>query len=382
MSTVIEIGMDVHANSFSLCAMEVPVGRGGKPRILAEGQVPADYRKVLKWAEENILVHASPDNPIEVEFGYEAGCLGYSLRNQLTEAGVPCIILAPTTMMVTKGPRIKTDRRDAQQIAHCLATGSYSPVHVLDETDEGVRAYMRMREDTRNLLKTVKQQINAQCMALGHHYEGTKWTQAHLAWLKNLKISDHYQELALRERLVHYHALTADIERYDKEIEQQIAVMPRYKENVRMLGCLLSMTALNAVAVLCEIGDFTRFQKANIFGAYLGLAPGEHSSGTHTCRTGISKAGNSTLRRKLVLAAQSICRGRVGEKPKALKERQMGNPPEIIAYADHANKRMRRKYYRLIANGKNRNVAVTAVARELACFIWGIMTGNTQLKAA
>ena len=55
------------------------------------------------------------------------------------------------------------------------------------------------------------------------------------------------------------------------------------------------------------------------------------------------------------------------------KERQSGNTPEVIAYADKANERLRRKYYKMIRHGKKKNVAVTAVARELACFIWGMM---------
>ena len=45
----------------------------------------------------------------------------------------------------------------------------------------------------------------------------------------------------------------------------------------------------------------------------------------------------------------------------------------MIAYADKANERLRRKYYRMIFNGKKHNVAVTAIARELSCFIWGMM---------
>ena len=82
------------------------------------------------------------------------------------------------------------------------------------------------------------------------------------------------------------------------------------------------------------------------------------------------------MRRMLVEAERGICKGAVGHKSRDLKARQSGNPPEVIAYADKANERLRRKYYRMIRNGKKKNVAVTAVARELACFIWGMMTDN------
>ena len=79
----------------------------------------------------------------------------------------------------------------------------------------------------------------------------------------------------------------------------------------------------------------------------------------------------------LVEAAQSFSRGQVGYKSAALKQRQAGNAPEVIAYAARANERLRRKYYKMVlGQSKRSNVAKTAVARELACFIWGMMTGN------
>ena len=112
------------------------------------------------------------------------------------------------------------------------------------------------------------------------------------------------------------------------------------------------------------------------------LTPGESSSGEQRTRQGITKAGNSHLRRLLVEAAQSIARGRIGYKSKDLKARQRGNTAQVIAYADRANERLRRKYYRMIQRGVKRNVAVTAVARELACFVWGMLTEHLGLRCA
>jgi transposase len=128
--------------------------------------------------------------------------------------------------------------------------------------------------------------------------------------------------------------------------------------------------------MVVEVGDFKRFEKAPKFAAFLGLVPSEDSSDQRINRYSITKAGNSHLRRLLIEAAQSYTRGTVGHKSIALKQRQQGNPPEVIAYADKANERLRRRFYKMTLNkGINRNVATTAVARELACFIWGMMTG-------
>ena len=75
-----------------------------------------------------------------------------------------------------------------------------------------------------------------------------------------------------------------------------------------------------------------------------------------------------------------ICKGAIGHKSKELRSRQSGQPAEVIAYADKANTRLRSRYYKMIRHGKKKNVAVAAVARELACFIWGMMTGNISIR--
>ena len=129
-------------------------------------------------------------------------------------------------------------------------------------------------------------------------------------------------------------------------------------------------TAKRGAENIVEVGDFKRFPSAERFASYIGLVPGEDSSGGDQNRLGITKAENRHVRMLLVEAAQSFSRGQIGCKSAALKQRQSGNAPEIIAYADRANERLRRKYY------KRSNVAKIAVARELSCFIWGMMTGN------
>jgi len=85
------------------------------------------------------------------------------------------------------------------------------------------------------------------------------------------------------------------------------------------------------------------------------------------------------LRRLLIEAANGICKGAIGHKSKGLRSRQSGNPAEVVAYADKTNTRLRSKYYKMIRHGKKKNVAVAAVARELACFVWGMMTGNIRI---
>lgn len=377
MYRILKIGMDVHSTNYTLCAMEPVIG--AEDRVFANIKVTPDYKNILMFIE-NLKLKLGVNDTYDIECGYEAGCLGYSLYNQLTAAGINCVILAPTTMLTQQGQRIKTDTRDAKMIAQCLSYGGYHPVYIPTEEDDSVKEYLRMRDDHKLALKKVKQQINAFCLRHGYHYEKTKWTIAHLKWLKQLDISALYRE-TLDEYMASYDEQTAKIERFDKRIEE-MASQERYHEKVKKLSCFLGIRTHTALSLIVETGDFKRFAKGNVYAAYLGLAPGERSSSDNINRLGITKAGNQHLRLLLIEAAGGICKGAVGHKSKALRQRQNENTAEVIAYADKANMRLRSRYYKFIRHGKKRNVAVAAVARELACFVWGMMTDNISMQAA
>ncbi len=373
MKRIIRIGMDVHSTNYTLCAMEPIIGEDD--RIFATVDVAPDYKNVLMFIE-NLKMKLGMNNEYDIQCGYEAGCLGYSLYNQLTAANVKCVILSPTTMLTQQGVRVKTDARDARMIAQCLSYGGYHAVYIPTEEDDSVKEYLRMRDDHKLALKKVKQQINAFCLRHGQHYAQTKWTVAHWKWLKKLELSVLYREV-LDEYMASYEEYVAKIERLDQRIEE-LASQDRYAERVKRLGCFLGIKTHTALSLIVETGDFARFTKGNIYAAFLGLAPGEDSSGPKTNRTGLSKAGNGHLRKLLIESAGGICKGMVGHKSKELKARQKGNTAEVIAYADKANTRLRSRYYKFIRQGKARNVAVAAIARELACFVWGMMTDNTS----
>jgi transposase len=337
-------------------------------------RTPADYKEVLKYLEFLRTVYG---NDTIFVCGYEAGCLGYTLYHQLTDHHVDCVILAPTTMLEQRGKkRIKTDKRDAEIIGKCLAQHNYSPVHVPTASDEEVKEFLRMRDDHKLALKKVKQQILAFCLRHNYRFDGNShWTAAHINWLKSLTPEALYKEI-LDEYLLTYTILSDKLERLDKRIEE-LANGEEYHENVKKLTCFLGVKTVTALSVLTEVGDFNRFASAQHFASYIGLTPGEDSSGEGQTRLGITKAGNRHVRCLLVEAAQSYTRGQIGFKSKALKARQEGNLPEVIAYADKANERLRRRYYRMVLkNNKKTNIAKTAIARELACFMWGMITGN------
>ena len=353
MYRILKIGMDVHTTNYTLCALESKFGE--EDTVLANITVGPDHKNVLDFVRR-IKEKMDPKgkDKIDVECGYEAGCLGYSLYQLLSACKLKCTILTPTTMHSEKGPRIKTDRRDAKLIAQCLSNGGYHAVHIPTAEDNVVKEYVRMRDDHKLTLKKVKQQTNALCIRFGFLYDGTKWTGIHLKWLRALALPELVRE-TLNEYLATYDELTAKIARFDQRI-QEIAGQEQYREKVRKLECFLGIKTHTALSLIVSA----------------------ESGG----RLGITKAGNSHLRRLLIEASGGICKGQIGKKSKDLIARQAGNSAEVIVYADKANIRLRSKYYRLIRHGKKRNVAVTAVARALACFVWGMMTDNIHGNAA
>ena len=374
MNRIVYIGIDVHTSNYTLCSLDPGYGVK-KDNYFAEVQFTNNFvTNVVNYVSN--LKKKLKD--CEFVCGYEAGCLGYSTYKDLTKAGIKCVIMAPSTMAVQKGgKKVKNDRRDARVIAQCLAYQTYKEVYVLSEHDEAVRGYLRMRDSHKKELKRIKQQIIAFCTGHGL-FSPTKsnWTVAHLKWLKGLKFNDPVEQEIINEYLSSYTYLCDKIKAMDVRIEV-LASEKQYCENVKKLRCIKGIETNVALTLLAEIGDFNRFSKPTDFASYLGLIPGEQSSGDKVRGTGITKAGNSTLRRKLTESAKGYWRGRIGIKSATFKKLEKELPKEVTEYALKANTRLQRKFFNMThVKGKNMNVAASACAREMACFVWGLITNH------
>ena len=291
MTSIAYIGMDVHTTNYTICAFQI---EGEK--VFGETTLNPDVKELVKY-----LTRLQERLGKNTKFicGYEAGCLGYTLYHDLKGLGYECVILAPTTMAASPNEKIKTDKRDAVKIAKCLAYGNYSPVYVPTDEDNAVKEYIRMRDDAKAMLKQTKQQIIAFCIRHGKHFDGKSyWTQKHIAWLGTLQMKDEILQETLTEYMLTYHQLSDKVDRFDKRIEE-LAQKESYAENVKKLVCFKGIKTHTALSLLVEIGDFKRFPSAQQFAAFLGLVPIENSSGKSQHRFGITKAGNSHLRRLL-----------------------------------------------------------------------------------
>lgn len=368
MKSIVYVGMDVHKASFSLCALDSTTGE-----ILGETKCAADIKLF-----ERFLDHLRDKVTHELTFivGYEAGCLGYSLYHKVEKLGLECHIMAPTTMYSsTKRKQVKNDKIDAKMIVQNLANGTYSSVYVPNSMDNSVKEFIRMRCNFKRAQKKVKQQINAFVLRTGFLFSGkSKWTKKHLKWLNNLPL-DRLLKLTLGEYLIQFDEYERKLDRFDQELEA-LSHNDQYEEPVQKLRCIKGIDTVSGTTIHVEISDFSRFPTPNAFSAYLGLTPNEHSSGDSLKKGGITKQGNTTVRTTLIECAQALVKGTIGVKSKRVNARQKGQPGAIISYADRATARLQRKFHRLTKAGKAYNVAIAAIARELACFVWGMETNN------
>lgn len=361
MSSVIYVGMDVHQDSFSLCALN-----DDNDQIVRETKCSAELENILKF-----IKHLPVPDDNHIILGYEAGIWGYSLRNRLVALGYDCIILAPSTMYSNaKHQMVKNDHQDAQMIAHNLASGTYRAVYVPDQEDDEIKEFIRLIKALKKELKRTKQRIRSFVLRNGFRFERTAWTHLYLNWLSELTLPK-VKRLVLDEYLIEYHQLTDKIDRLSSQLEE-ISHYERYQEPIAKLRCFKGIDTVAAMTIHVETADFSRFPNAKAYTAYLGLTPSEHSSGNKVSLGRITKQGNSTIRTTLVECSQGLVRGNPNIKSKKLKARQVNQPSKVINYADRAVSRLHKRYERMLHEGKPRNVAIIAVARELACFIWGM----------
>lgn len=366
MRSIIYVGMDVHKETIAIAVL-----RDNNRNIEFEKTLRNEPGKIkkffkgLKEKEENIISC------------YEAGPTGYTLYRLLEDMEIPCIIAAPSLLPRKPGDRIKTDKRDAIMLAKVLRNQEIVSVHVPTRSDESVRDYLRMCNDMRSDLKKQKQRLLQFLLRIGKKYETGKsyWTGAHRKWLKSLQFEEKIHKEVFDEYYTAILEQEAKIDRIKGKIEE-ISTEKRYAQKVSKLRCFKGVDTLTALTFVAEIGDFRRFGKAQEFMSYLGLVPSEYSSGKKRKVGGITKAGNSRLRKLLI---ESSWHYRHYQPSKRLVMRRKGQAPETVAYADKAGKRLNRKYTKMIYSGKITQKTVTAVARELSGFIWGMMVGKTSL---
>jgi transposase len=353
------IGLDVHKETIAVALAEA-----GKRGEIREYGVIANTPTALKALASKLAKSGSA-----LCFCYEAGPCGYGIQRQLSAAGHECAVVAPSLIPRKPGDRIKTDRRDAANLARLHRAGELTPVWVPDPAHEAVRDLVRARQAAVRALRQARQQLSGFLLRQGQHYSRPAWTQMHRRWLAGLRFAQAAHHLVLEDCIAAVEAATARRDRLEAHIA---AALPDWSlaPVVWALQALRGMALVAAATLVAELGDITRFTNPRQLMAYLGLVPSEHSSGGTRRQGAITKAGNGSARRMLIEAAWSYrFPARISRE---LLLRQEGLAKPIRDTAWKAQERLCGRYRKLARAGKPPNVITAAIARELAGFVWAI----------
>lgn len=350
-----------------------------KIAVAEEGRNQPDYVGMIPYRVEAIRKQMKQlGDPEQLRVCYEAGVTGYGLFRLLKTMGITCEVIAPSLIPKKAGARVKTDRRDAIQLARLFRAGELTPVHVPDEKDEALRDLVRAREDVKEDQLRSRHRLTK--FFLRHDIrepEGVRrWSSRYQDWLEKLT----FDLDALRCVFQEYRQAMKDIElrlkRLEKEIERE-ASEGAHAPMIQSLQVFRGVSVLTATSLIAEIGSFQRFRTAQSFMAYTGLVPSEYSSGDSRRQGRITRTGNRHVRRLLIEAAWNYRYNPVVKG--ALEKRQEGQPAELLRISWKAQTRLHQKYFHLAGRGKNMGKVVAAVGRELAGFIWALANEAERL---
>jgi transposase len=362
------VGLDVHKDS-----IVVAVAETGRGPARAVATVPFDGKALRK-----VLEKLGPKGAVSC--CYEAGPTGYGLARLLRASGWDCDVIAPSLVPKRPGERIKTDRRDAAKLAASHRSGDLVTVTIPDETSEAMRDLERARAAAKRAERVARQQLGKFLLRHGRRYPGkTAWTDAHRRWVVSQEFAEPAQKYVLADGLAAIETATLRVSQLTERLRERAEAWDR-APLVKALQAMRGVEFVTAVTVAAEVGDFRRFATAGDFMGYVGLIPTEQTSGETRRRGPITKTGNAHVRRLLVESAWHY--RRQPRMSKALRERSVGVAPGVCAIAWKAQTRLHNRLKKLLGRGKHPAEAVTAVARELAGFVWAIGREETLLSAS
>ena len=360
------VGLDVHKDSIAVAYVQ----HGTEAVVVDYGTIGTQQYAIRR------LIKKLSARGADLVLAYEAGPCGFWLHRLLTQWGYRCFVVAPSLVPKRPGERIKTDRRDARKLALNLKAGTLTPVHIPSPTEEAFRDVVRAWHQAKWDVTKAKQRLAHFLLRNDIRYTGkTPWTAAHRRWLSELVLPSAAQQIVFQELVM----AVAERERRRDRLEQQLDLLapdwPGY-DLARVLQAFRGLQKTVSYTVVAEACDLSRFAHPRHFMAWLGLIPAEYSSGSKRRQGRITRSGNRWARTMLIEAAWSY---RYTPKvSRIIQLRQEKVPAQILDIAWQAQLRLHKKYRRLMGRGVTKNKVITALARELAGFIWAAGRAHQQ----
>jgi transposase len=358
--TPLFVGLDVHKDSIAVAhvrgqSTEAPVFVG------EIGTRQSDLEKLVRRLQTKTA---------RLVFAYEAGPTGYGVYRYLTGRGLECQVIAPSLIPKKPGDKVKTDRRNAEDLARLLRSGDLTRVYVPTVEDEAIRDLCRARDAARLTMKNAKHRLKALLLRLGLQYVGrADWNAAHKRYLAKVVCPTPAQQIVFQETLRAVDDEVERMERLETELRERAPAW-RWYPVVEALQALRGVQWLVAITVVAELGDLTRFTSPRQLGAFVGLIPSEYSSGQSRRQGGITKAGNGRARRALIEGAWAY--RHPAKVSQHMQTRIDALPKPLQDLGWKAQVRPCKRFRRLVGRGKHPNVVATAIARELIAFMWAI----------
>ena len=336
------IGLDLHKRESQLCIVAV------------DGAV-TERRIVTSRERFAAVLGARSRARVLLEAGTESEWVAQCLEGLGHEVIVADPNFAP--MYATRVRRVKTDRRDARTLAEALALGAYRPAHRVSVARRHVRAELLVREA---LVRTRTRYIAiAKALVRRDGLRVAGCAAEHvMTRIAALPLSP-----ALAAELAPLMTVCAPLTAEIDAADARIAQVMREDATAARLATAPGVGPITATAVVATIDDIARFRTAHQFEAYLGLVPGERSSGEKRRIGRITKAGNPRARYLLVEAAWRILRTKTSDTA------------------------VLRAWAQRIAVRRGKPVAVVALARRLAGILFAMWRDTTaydprQLRVA
>jgi transposase len=286
----IYIGLDVHLKSWKACILTEEFEHG-----------VISFPPSAKALSNYLKKYFPEGNYYSV---YEAGYSGYWIHESLEYYGIKNMIVNPSDIpTMDKEKRIKTDRIDCRKLARCLRNKEIDNIYIRDKEQQQDRCLVRMRHTMVKKQTICKNQIKSLLAFYGIYIEEEKvksyWSKNYIEWIKGTTRQMSSATIAFNALLLELSDLRKNILEITKQI-RQLSHSEKYQRKVKLLQSIPGISLLSAMIILTEIGEIRNFNKLDKLLAYIGLIPGEHSSGERIYKGGMLHRGNKMLKHIII----------------------------------------------------------------------------------